>query len=210
DAYDQAIAERRSFTIDYRLRHRDGEDRWILDHGVPRINEDGSFVGYVGSVIDITALNTALQTVLESNALRSAIFGSLYGQVAAIDRDGVIIAVNHSWTRFAEEGADPARGLAVGANCLEIWREAAAAGGSDPFRAVGGRPTVPNGKKEDVRLEYPRRSQAGERWFEMAVEPFRRPEGGAVISYIDITRRRNAEAEARRQRGGRGHAPRVR
>jgi PAS domain S-box-containing protein len=209
EAYHQAVAERRSFTIDYRLRRQDGEDRWILDHGVPRIGEDGAFVGYVGSVIDITALNTALQAVLESNALRSAIFGSLYGQVAAIDRDGVIIAVNHSWTRFAEEGADPARGLTVGANCLEIWRQAAAAGDSDAFRAVDAVTTVLNGKKEDVRLEYARRSQAGERWFEMAVEPFRRPEGGAVISYIDITRRRNAEAEARRQREELAHAQRV-
>jgi PAS domain S-box-containing protein len=209
DAYDQAIDERRSFTIDYRLRRWDGEDRWILDHGVPRIGEDGSFVGYVGSVIDITALNTALQAVLESNALRSAIFGSLYGQVAAIDRDGVIIAVNHSWTRFAEEGADPARGLAVGANCLEIWRTDAAAGDPDAYRALEAVTTVLNGEKEDVRLEYACRSEAGERWFEMAVEPFRRPEGGAVISYIEITRRRNAEEEARRQREDLAHAQRV-
>src|SRR5439155_20462316 len=53
------------------------------------------------------------------------------------------------------------------------------------------------------------RSQTGERWFEMAVEPFRRPEGGAVISYIDITRRRHAEEEARRQREELAHAQRV-
>jgi PAS domain S-box-containing protein len=211
EAYQRAVAERRSFTIDYRLRRRDGEDRWILDHGVPRIGEDGGFVGYVGSVIDITALNTALQAVLESNALRSAIFGSLYGQVAAIDRDGVIIAVNHSWTRFAEEGedADPARGLAVGTNCLEIWRTAAAAGDPDAFRALAAVTGVLNGKKDDARLEYACRCETGERWFEMAVEPFRRPEGGAVISYIDITRRRNAEDDARRQREDLAHAQRV-
>jgi PAS domain S-box-containing protein len=209
EAYRLAVAERRPFTIDYRLRRRDGEDRWILDHGVPRIGEDGAFVGYVGSVIDITALNTALQTLLESNALRSAIFGSLYGQVAAIDRDGVIIAVNHSWRRVAEESADPTRGLEVGANCLEIWRQAAAAGDSDAFRAFEAVTSVLNGKKDDVLLEYACRSAAGERWFEMAVEPFRRPEGGAVISYIDITRRRDAEEDARRQREDLAHAQRV-
>src|SRR5262249_13249199 len=136
ETYYQAVAEQRSFTIDYRLRRHDGEDRWILDHGVPRIGEDGALVGYVGSVIDITPLNTALQAVLESNALRSAIFGSLYGQVAAIDRDGVIIAVNHSWTSVAEESGDPTRGLTVGANCLEVWRMAARAGDADAFHAV--------------------------------------------------------------------------
>src|SRR5262249_56146075 len=89
DTYHAAVSERRPFTLDYRLRRWDGDDRWVLDHGVPRIDESGNFTGYVGSVIDITALNTALRAVLESTALRSAIFGSLYGQVAAIDRDGV-------------------------------------------------------------------------------------------------------------------------
>src|SRR5215470_18756581 len=209
ETYYRAVAEQRSFTIDYRLRRRDGEDRWILDHGVPRIGEDGALVGYVGSVIDITALNTALQAVLESNALRSAIFGSLYGQVAAIDRDGVIIAVNHSWTRDAEETADPTSGLTVGVNCLEVWRRAAAAGDADAFHAFEAVTAVLDGKKEDVRLEYACRSAFGDRWFEMAVEPFRRPEGGAVISYIDITRRRHAEEEARRQREDLAHAQRV-
>jgi PAS domain S-box-containing protein len=208
ETYQQTVAERRSFTIDYRLRRRDGEDRWILDHGVPRIDDDGAFVGYVGSVIDITALNTALQAVLESNALRSAIFGSLYGQVAAIDADGVIIAVNHSWTRFAEKSPDPARGLAVGANCLEVWRAAAAAGDADAFRAYEAVTAVLNGEKDNV-IEYACRSEGSERWYEMAVEPFRRPEGGAVISYIDITRRRHAEEEARRQREELAHAQRV-
>ena len=43
----------------------------------------------------------------------------------------------------------------------------------------------------------------------MTVEPFRRPDGGAVISYIDITRRRQAEDESRRQRAELAHAQRV-
>ena len=43
----------------------------------------------------------------------------------------------------------------------------------------------------------------------MAVAPFRRPEGGAVISHVDVTRRRQAEDEARRQREELAHALRV-
>ncbi|HEY1200036.1 MAG TPA: PAS domain S-box protein, partial [Niastella sp.] len=26
---------------------------WVLDHGVPRFLEDGTFVGYIGSIVDI-------------------------------------------------------------------------------------------------------------------------------------------------------------
>jgi C4-dicarboxylate-specific signal transduction histidine kinase len=43
----------------------------------------------------------------------------------------------------------------------------------------------------------------------MVVEPLRRPEGGAVISHIDITARRRAEAEARAQREALAHALRL-
>ncbi len=207
--YRDAVARRRPFTIDYRLRHRDGEDRWVLDHGVPRIGEDGTFAGYVGSVIDITALNTALKAVLESNALRSAVFGSLYGHIAAIDGSGVIIAVNRSWTRFAEENGGEAASVGVGANYLDACQRAAESGDPDARRMAAAIIPVLVGKSELERLEYARRTPAGERWFEMTVEPFRRPEGGAVISHVDITRRRHAEEESRRHLEELAHALRV-
>jgi PAS domain S-box-containing protein len=46
-------------TMEYRLKHHNGEWRWLLDNGVPRYNEVGEFVGYVGSCIDITELKEA-------------------------------------------------------------------------------------------------------------------------------------------------------
>ncbi len=54
DTYVQAFDRRESFQMQYRLRRYDGQYRWILDNGVPRFGEDGSFAGYVGSCIDIT------------------------------------------------------------------------------------------------------------------------------------------------------------
>jgi PAS domain S-box-containing protein len=45
---------RRPFELEYRLRRHDGEYRWIIDRGVPRYAENGDFVGYVGTAIDIT------------------------------------------------------------------------------------------------------------------------------------------------------------
>jgi PAS domain S-box-containing protein len=39
---------RRSFEMQYRLKHHTGQYRWILDHGVPRYAPDGTFEGYVG------------------------------------------------------------------------------------------------------------------------------------------------------------------
>ncbi|HKW23445.1 MAG TPA: PAS domain S-box protein [Ktedonobacterales bacterium] len=52
--YRAALQARRDFTMEYRLRRHDGEYRWIVDTGVPRYSTDGTFLGYIGSAIDIT------------------------------------------------------------------------------------------------------------------------------------------------------------
>jgi PAS domain S-box-containing protein len=52
--YAEAFDRREPFQLEYRLRRRDGEYRWIFDHGVPRFSGDGEFVGYIGSGIDVT------------------------------------------------------------------------------------------------------------------------------------------------------------
>jgi PAS domain S-box-containing protein len=54
DACRQAFESREEFRIEYRLRRHDGQYRWILDTGMPRFNQDGSFAGYVGIAIDVS------------------------------------------------------------------------------------------------------------------------------------------------------------
>src|SRR5262245_45396 len=52
--YASAFQLREPFEMEYRQRRKDGEDRWILNHGRPYRNLDGSFAGFVGSCADIT------------------------------------------------------------------------------------------------------------------------------------------------------------
>lgn len=52
--YVTAFDARQDFEMEYRLRRRDGEYRWIVDYGVPRFGSNGSFCGYIGSCVDIT------------------------------------------------------------------------------------------------------------------------------------------------------------
>ena len=54
DTYTQSFDRREKFRMEYRLRRHDGEYRWILDIGVPRFNQDHSFVGYIGIGVDVT------------------------------------------------------------------------------------------------------------------------------------------------------------
>ncbi len=54
DIYCRAFDQRQPFRKECRLRRHDGQYRWMLDIGVPRFHEDGSFAGYIGSCIDVT------------------------------------------------------------------------------------------------------------------------------------------------------------
>jgi PAS domain S-box-containing protein len=73
ETYNQAFDQRHPFEMEYRLRRHDGEYRWILDHGVPTFELDGSFIGYIGSCIDVTerknaehALSTVSRRLIEA------------------------------------------------------------------------------------------------------------------------------------------------
>src|SRR5947208_3975817 len=61
--YTEAFNRRESFEMHYRVRRRDGEYRWVLGYGVPGFNPDGTFVGYIGSCIDITERKLAEESL---------------------------------------------------------------------------------------------------------------------------------------------------
>jgi PAS domain S-box-containing protein len=49
-----ANERREAFQLEYRVRRADGEFAWVIDSARPRSCADGKFLGYIGSVIDIT------------------------------------------------------------------------------------------------------------------------------------------------------------
>src|SRR5262249_11359978 len=204
-----ALADRSPITIEYRLRGSDRMWHWVVDHAVPRISPDGIFAGYVGTCIDVSDLRAAEEAAVSADALRSAIFGALDGHVVALDRHGVIIAVNRSWMDFARaKGAAPG-GVGGAADSLAVRRAAAGRGAADGRRARAVTPAALDGSRAASRIEYTCASSSGERWYELSVEPLRRPEGGALVSHLDITRRRHAEEAARLGAEDLAHVQRV-
>ena len=79
DVYDKAFEQRQPFQIEHRLRRHDGVYRWVMTAGVPRYNVDRSFIGYIGSAVDITerklaeaALSTVSQKLIEAHEEESS------------------------------------------------------------------------------------------------------------------------------------------
>jgi PAS domain S-box-containing protein len=63
EIYCHGFDQRQPFRKECRLRRHDGQYRWMLDIGVPRFHQDGSFAGYIGSCIDITEQKLAEETL---------------------------------------------------------------------------------------------------------------------------------------------------
>jgi len=75
---DAAFARREPLAMQFRLRRRDGEYRWILDNGIPHFAADGAFNGYVGSCVDITSRKLA-EEELEQAGRRKDEFLAMLG-----------------------------------------------------------------------------------------------------------------------------------
>ncbi len=50
----RAIAEKRAFAVEYRLKHKDGGIRWLAEHGMPVYGADGAPLYIDGVIFDIT------------------------------------------------------------------------------------------------------------------------------------------------------------
>ncbi len=117
-------------------------------------------------------------------------------QVAVLDESGEIIAVNKTWSEFAEANGGQPEVCGVGVNYLSIcdnakgeWRTEA------PIVAEGIRDVV-SGKRDHFTLEYPCHSKTKLRWFTIRVTRF--PDDGpahVVVAHENITARKRAEME---------------
>ncbi len=68
NTYTKAYDIRQPFSMEYRLRRKDGAFRWLLDQGLPRYDADGHFLGYIGSCMDIHDTRLLQEQLVSSEA----------------------------------------------------------------------------------------------------------------------------------------------
>jgi PAS domain S-box-containing protein len=89
--YSTAFNVRETFQIEYRRQRADGEYRWILETASPRFTPNGSFVGYIGSCIDITDRKNAEEKLRQKTAEQQEILQLFTDLYFRINSEGTIV-----------------------------------------------------------------------------------------------------------------------
>lgn len=72
--YVESFDKREAFLMEYRMKNKSGEYRWIRDFGRPFYDLDNSFLGYIGSCYDITEIKDNEMKLIELNATKDKFF----------------------------------------------------------------------------------------------------------------------------------------
>ncbi len=107
--YIEAFDARRPVQSQYRIRRHDGVYRYVLSSKAPRYGQDGAFLGFVGSCVDVTE---------QLDAIHLAETARAEAEAANRAKDAFLATVSHelrtplspilSWVRMLRDGAlDP-------------------------------------------------------------------------------------------------------
>jgi PAS domain S-box-containing protein len=144
--------------------------------------------------VDITKRKATQQQLQESELFNKGILASLNMQIAVINENGFIVAVNPAWDNFAKEnGATLLDRVSKGANYFDVCKKSIDAGEVLAGRALKGIQSVFNKEVDIFELEYPRHSPDKQRWFIFNAMSFGIKEPIVVISHQEITNRKIAE-----------------
>ena len=137
---------------------------------------------------------------LASDALHGAVLASIQDQMLVLDSDGRIVDANESWRQLGVRApAAPFVTLKAGDNLLQYCIEMGSRGDALATRLGTCCSEIFAARALHHRIEYAAHSPSGITWFEVTIEPLRRPEGGAVLVWTDVTYRKQAEAKERAQ-----------
>jgi PAS domain-containing protein len=146
----------------------------------------------------------------DSEAFANHILDSVIAEIAVLDGNGVITAVNRPWREFAlENGIVPGQSAAhtgIGENYLALCRTSAGPGSDEAASAREGIIAVLGAGLEAAWFSMAadlvvasgwstpaiHTTAQQQRWFSMSVTPLETAGGGVVVAHTEITERRSA------------------
>jgi PAS domain S-box-containing protein len=98
----RAAKEKRSdFFMEFRLKRADGIYRWMLDTATPRFDAEDRYIGYIGSMLDITELKLTEEKLKESELLFRSMAEASTQLIWLSDPEGRISYCNQAALEFS-------------------------------------------------------------------------------------------------------------
>ena len=189
--FESANRKGEAFRVEYRLRRKDGEYRWAIDSAQPRVAANGEFLGFIGSVIDITERRRAEEALRETEQRFRSTFEQAAVGIAHVSLDG-------RWTMVNErlcEITGYSRGELLGRTFQEITHP------DDLNADLGNLNRLLAGEIERYTMNKRYVRKDGEHvWVDLTVSLIRKLDGAPkyFISVVeDITTRKQAEEALR-------------
>jgi signal transduction histidine kinase/ActR/RegA family two-component response regulator len=134
------------------------------------------------------------ETMRESHRFLQAALDALSSQIAIVDEQGSIIAVNAGWRRFAQGWSWEKAG--VGTDYLDVWQKAFAMDAEDSAPILDGIRAVHKGWQPVFSTEYAAHVHNELRWFALSATRF--SDRGAhlvAVEHDDVTARKQLEQQ---------------
>ncbi|MBF0550809.1 MAG: PAS domain S-box protein, partial [Deltaproteobacteria bacterium] len=178
------------FEHEYRILQPDGSIRWILDHGFPIQSETGQVTCYAGVARDITKRKQAEEALQVSLAKYQVLFDSFPLGITVSDKAGNILETNQMAEEILGVRKEDHEQRTLDDPNWMILRPDGTPMPAEEYAAI--RALKENGLIADIEMGIVK--PRGEiTWLSVTASPVPLAKYGVVVTYLDITKRKQAE-----------------
>ena len=193
---ERALKQCRPYFLSYRMRHVDGNYRWVEEHGQGVYDEDGSLRFLQGTIFDVTGRRRAKEALAAERDRMGVTLRSIADAVITTDTTGKIELMNEAAERLLEKSSADC----VGQSLAHHWPVVVPDGESRPPPPLE-RWLNQVGRQVETETLVFRRPNRDNAMVSVAGSPIRSLEGqtvGAVVVLRDVTEQSRREEEMQR------------
>ncbi len=98
-AMEIAIANKRSYVVEYRIHTKSGQVKWLWEKGSKLFDDKGEVLGIEGFISDITERKLAEDNLQKSQAMLRLVMDTIPQSIFWKDRNSVFLGCNHNFAR---------------------------------------------------------------------------------------------------------------